>query len=275
MRPALAQVCSLNAPLERAIEDYAAGKCPAIELWFTMLETYLERHLPDDLRRLLGENEMAAPVASYQGGLLGGGPSQRDAAGALFRRRLELCRTLGIGTMVLAADLGTSQAPGAVTDLQDVVARLAAAARAGEQAGVRLALEFQARSPLLNNLETAAAVVDQIANPYLGICLDLFHYHTGPSKPEDLAWLTADNLLHVQLCDLAGTPRELATDSMRVLPGDGDIPIEPIVCRLREISYAGHVSVELMNPQIWQVPALQFGEVAMTALRRALGQAQM
>jgi len=107
------------------------------------------------------------------------------------------------------------------------------------------------------------------------LCLDAFHYYTGPSQPEDLGCLTADNLFHVQLCDLADRPRELASDADRILPGEGDIPLEPILQRLRAIEYPGAVSVELMNPQFWQVPPRQFGEIALTALRRVLGQASM
>jgi hypothetical protein len=30
-----------------------------------------------------------------------------------------------------------------------------------------------------------------------------------------------------------------------------------------------------MNPQLWQVPPRQFGEIALTALRKLLGQAAM
>jgi sugar phosphate isomerase/epimerase len=107
------------------------------------------------------------------------------------------------------------------------------------------------------------------------LCLDAFHYYTGPSKAEDLNYLTSENLFHVQLCDLAGAAREMAADSDRILPGDGDIPLEPIVSRLRDITYAGHVSVELMNPQLWQVAPRSFGEIAMTALRKTLGLASM
>ncbi len=150
--------------------------------------------------------------------------------------------------------------------------------QAAELAGkfdVRLALEFQARSAFINNLQTAAALVAQVDSPHLGICLDAFHFYVGPSKTEDLGYLTSQNLFHVQLCDLSGAARELAADADRILPGDGDIPLEPLVARLREIGYAGHVSVELMNPQIWRVPPMQFGEVAMTALRKVLGLASM
>src|SRR5690606_40936085 len=61
-------------------------------------------------------------------------------------------------------------------------------------AGVRLALEFQSRSSFANNLQTAAALVAQCDSPSLGLCFDLFHYYLGPSKYEDLGYLSADNL---------------------------------------------------------------------------------
>jgi 4-hydroxyphenylpyruvate dioxygenase len=140
---------------------------------------------------------------------------------------------------------------------------------------VRLAIEFQARGSFINNLQTAAAVIADVGSPHVGLCLDAFHYYVGPSKPDDLAYLTPQNLFHVQLCDLPGVARELAVDGDRVLPGDGDIPLDAIVGALRAIGYLGYVSVELMNPQIWRVPARQFGEIAMTALRKVLGQAAM
>ncbi len=43
MIPAISQVCSLDAPFEKDVADYAAGKCTAIELWVGKLDAYLER----------------------------------------------------------------------------------------------------------------------------------------------------------------------------------------------------------------------------------------
>jgi sugar phosphate isomerase/epimerase len=118
-------------------------------------------------------------------------------------------------------------------------------------------------------------VVAETAHAHLGLCLDVFHYYVGSSKPDDLGYLAPENLFHVQLCDLAGVPREFATDADRILPGDGDVPLAPVIARLTEIDDRGHVSIELMNPQIWRVGPLAFGEIAMTALRKVLGQASM
>ncbi len=271
MKLAVSQVCSLESPFEKDIEDYAAGGCKVVELWVGKLDAYLERNSEADLLRLLEEHGVAAPVAGFQGGLLSSQGEFRKQHWDAFARRLAQCRALGIGTLVLAGDVA---GPLEQQDLERVQLSLSQAARLAGEQGVRLALEFQARAAFINNLQTAAAVVAEIGSPHLGICFDAFHYYVGPSKSEDLGYLTVDNLFHVQLCDLAGTAREFATDADRVLPGDGDIEFSQLTARLREIGYQGCVSVELMNPQIWRIPPRQFGEIGLAALGKVVGSAQ-
>jgi 2-keto-myo-inositol isomerase len=272
MTPALSQVCTLHATFERDIEDYSAGKCRAIEIWLTKLETYLESHSIDDAKRLLDRHEMAIAAASYQGGLLVSQGDARREHWAHFARRLEMCKAVGIQTLVIASDVA---GPLAQEDFERLRMSLVQAAQQAREFGVHLALEFQAQAAFPNNLQSAAALVEEIASPSLGLCLDAFHFFTGSSKESDLEYLSNANLIHVQFCDVAGTPREFAADADRVLPGDGDFPLGLIVARLREINYAGHISVELMNPAIWQIPPRQFGEVGITALRKVLGMASM
>jgi 2-keto-myo-inositol isomerase len=272
MKPCLSQVCSLSSPFEKDVEDYAAGQCFAIEAWFTKLENFLSANSHSALTDLLAEYSVKLPVASYQGGLLASQGAQRQEAWALFDRRLAICRDLGIGTIVVACD---TPSPLSQTDIERVQVSLVQVAQRAGMNGLKVALEFQTGSALGNNLQTAAALVADVASPHLGICLDAMHFFTGPSKTEDLALLSKSNLFHVQLCDLADTPRELATDSQRILPGDGDFPLATIVDHLKRIDYEDYVSVELMNPQIWQIPPRSFGEIALTALRKVLGQASM
>jgi sugar phosphate isomerase/epimerase len=73
------------------------------------------------------------------------------------------------------------------------------------------------------------------------------------------------------MCDLSGTPRELAGDADRILPGEGDFQLAPIVEHLGAIGYDGHVSLEVLNPHLWQVAPDRLADVGYQALRRTLG----
>jgi sugar phosphate isomerase/epimerase len=267
MNPCLSQVCSLNSSFEDDIADYAAGECRNLELWLTKLEEFVKRESLQRVQQILNEHDMRATVASFQGGLLTSQGDARRLAWELFASRLDLCRELNVETIVLACDI---QAPISSTDIDRARSSLRQAADEAERRQMRLALEFQGRAALGNNLQTAAALVDEIGSPHLGICLDVFHFFIGPSKLSDLQLVTRDNLFHVQISDLSDVPREFATDSHRILPGDGEFQLSPIIGHLGHIQYEGMISIELMNPQIWQVPARQFGEIAINAITRTL-----
>ena len=100
------------------------------------------------------------------------------------------------------------------------------------------------------------------------MCLDLFHYYKGPSKAEDLGLLTPANLALVQVCDVAGVPRELMTDADRVFPGEGDFSPDHLLAVLRKIGYEGWLSLELFNPTLWQVKPDQVAELGLAAMGR-------
>ena len=270
--PALGTVCSLDADLRTILEDYSAGQCHAVELWLGHVERFLDSEEPETLRGLLSDTGIRPVAAAFQGGLVTAEGEAGEVHRTLLGHRLELCRGLGIPVLVVAGDAFGPLDP---TGLSRMAENLAAAARRAGEAGVRLALEFDARASFPNNLQSALALLEQVRHPALGVCLDWHHFTIGPSKEADLGLLDASNLFHVQLSDLADVPREMAGDAERILPGEGSSDPAPLLHRLAAIGYRGAVSVELMNPALWRVPPRQFGEVALTALRRLLGQAEM
>jgi sugar phosphate isomerase/epimerase len=272
MKACISTVCSLDSGLETILEDYAAGHCDAVDLWLGHAETYLETHGPGDLKELLATHGITAVAASFQGGLLTSQGEARREHWSHFESRLGLLRELAIPVLVVAGDAFGPLGP---QDLSRLSMSLAEAAAQAADAGVRLALEFDARASFSNNLQSAVALVEDVGHANLGICLDWFHFSVGPSKPLDLCLLSREMLAHVQLSDTADVPREMATDADRILPGEGSSPPDELVRYLGEIGYTGAVSVELQNPQLWRVPARQFGEIAMTSLRTLLGQASM
>ena len=267
MIPALSQVCSLNSPFDRDLEDYAGAGCTHVEVWLTKLEDYLKQHTLKDIQYWLEKTRLKLAVAAFHGGLLASQGPARHEAWELFRRRLDHCRDLAIGTIVVACDVPR---PFDQQTIDRVQVSLVQVAQEAGQRGVRAALEFQATSGLGNNLQSAVALISDVASPHLGLCLDAFHWYTGPSKTEDLGYLTRDNLFHVQFCDLADVPRELAKDSDRILPGDGEIPLAALVSHLQRINYQGCVSLELMNPKLWQIQPLQLADAGLASLNRLL-----
>jgi 4-hydroxyphenylpyruvate dioxygenase len=210
---------------------------------------------------------MVLTAAAYQGGLLLSQGQQRQAHYDHFKRRLDLCQTFGIPTLLLVADFVETIDN---TALQRAMVSLKQAAQWAAGFGVRLGLEFRGRSTFCSSLDTALSLVSACGEPNVGVALDVFHYYTGPSKFDDLALLTRDTLAHVQVCDVAGIPRELATDSDRIFPGEGDFRLEPILHRLAALGYNGWVSLELMNPTLWQAKCSSVVELGLTAVQRLL-----
>ena len=272
MKPALATVCSLEAALPTILEDYAAGHCDAIDLWMGHAEAALEGRDASELRDLITSFGITPVAASFQGGLLTSQGEARQEHWNLFEKRLPLLHALGIPVLVLAGDAFGPLTP---QDLSRLSMSLSEAGKRAADAGVKLALEFDARASFANNLQSAVALVDDVGHPAVGLCLDWFHYTVGPSKANDLWLLSNENLFHVQLSDIADVPREMATDADRILPGEGSSPPDPLLTRLREMNYSGSLAVETHNPLLWSVPPRQFGEIAMTAVRRLLGEASM
>jgi sugar phosphate isomerase/epimerase len=268
MKPCISQATTLSTTFEADLDAFSRSGWTAVELWLTKLETYLESHTLDDVRALLAKHGLRAVAAAAQGGLLLSRGAERDTHWEHFRRRLGLLQSLEVPILIVAADFVRELAP---DDYGRAATALCEAAELANSHKVRLALEFQKGAKFCSSLDTTLALIAQCSSESLGVCLDLFHYYTGPSKFEDLAYLSRENLAWVQVCDLGGTPRELASDGDRILPGEGDFQIAPIIDHLGRIGYDGYVSLEVLNPQLWKVAADRVADAGYQATQRILG----
>ncbi|RUL89414.1 sugar phosphate isomerase/epimerase family protein [Tautonia sociabilis] len=267
MQPCFNQATTLGTPFEAEIPALGRAGWRAVELWLTKLEEFLRGRPVGEARALLDGEGILPVAASFQGGLLLSRGQERQAHWDHFRRRLDLLAELGVPTLVVAPDFVSSPES---DDLHRAAASLIEAAELAGPKGVRLAIEFQKTARFCASLDTTIALVAQSGAPGVGVCFDAFHYYTGPSKFEDLAYLSPENLTLVQVCDLSGVPRELASDSDRILPGEGDLPLGPILDHFARIGYRGPVSLEVLNPMLWEMPADRVVGIALQALERTL-----
>ncbi|MEJ5274871.1 MAG: sugar phosphate isomerase/epimerase [Thermogemmata sp.] len=265
MFPCLSQLTTLPQSFGEDVDLASDIGCPSLEVWLTKLEQHLEGHTLAETRHLIQDRGIRLVAAAGQGGLFHRDETARRSHWELFRRRLELCQALNIPLMIVSLDLPT---PWQRSDWSGFCEQLQRAADWADAFQVRLALEFQADSPFCNCLDTALSVLASFPARNLGLCLDWFHFFKGPSKTEDLLRLPPHQLHHVQICDVAGLPRELWSDSDRILPGEGDLPLTSLFQHLQRLNYAGAISVEVTNPELWRGPPAQLMRLAWLALAR-------
>ena len=268
MTPCISQATTLSTTFEADLTAYSRAGWTAVELWLTKLETYLEGQTVQAVKTLLADKGLSPMAAAAQGGLLLSAGAERDAHWEHFRRRLAILQELGVPRLIVTADFNRELVPEDYGRAAQALIEVGALARSHD---VAIALEFQKGARFCASLDTTLALIAQSSAEGVGVCLDLFHYYTGPSKLEDFALLKQERLFHVQMSDLAGVPREVATDAQRILPGDGDLALDVIVQALKRIGYDGWVSLELMNPTLWQVRARSVAEIGLAALLRVLG----
>jgi sugar phosphate isomerase/epimerase len=115
--------------------------------------------------------------------------------------------------------------------------------------GVRLCLEFMGTAPQVSNLRSAADLVARANRTNGGVLIDTFLFHQGRSLLSDIYDIPVERVFNVQLADAKNKPRDqLNMLADRLFPGDGVIPIQPIVNALIARGYNGWWTVELFNP---------------------------
>jgi sugar phosphate isomerase/epimerase len=90
---------------------------------------------------------------------------------------------------------------------------------------------------VLEQPEDFQRVFDAIADPRVGLCVDVGHFHAAGVQPEEVIRQFAARVYAVHLKDHIGT--------RSVGIGRGEIDLPSIVAALREIGYDGDLTVEL------------------------------
>jgi sugar phosphate isomerase/epimerase len=103
--------------------------------------------------------------------------------------------------------------------------------------GVRLVLEPINRyeTTLINNVDQGLALIEAVGADNFGLLLDTFHMNIEEPKIEDSIGTAGDRIFHFHVAD-----------SNRWYPGAGHIDFGSVMATLRDIGYAGYVSVEAM-----------------------------
>jgi len=118
--------------------------------------------------------------------------------------------------------------------LVEALQRCSAAAAAH---GVRLVLEPINRyeTTLINKVDQGLSLIEAVGADNFGLLLDTFHMNIEEPKIEDSIRAAGERIFHFHVAD-----------SNRWYPGAGHIDFGSVMATLRDIGYAGYVSVEAM-----------------------------
>ncbi len=247
-------------PLTETIEIAAKVGYQGIEPW----PDELDRHVQSggslkDLRQRLKDNGLAVTGAIAFFAWMVDDDAERAKAFDEAKRRMDQLAKIG-GTHIAAPPRGDVES----VDLLQAAERYHDLLKVGDEIGVTPAVEVWGHAPNLHRLGQAALVAIEAKHPKACILPDVFHLFKGGSGLSGIRGLNAKLIAGFHLNDYpAGLVPEESRDSDRVYPGDGVAPLGELFRDLRDIGYAGALSVELFNPEYYkQDPTL----VAKTAL---------
>lgn len=197
-------------------------------------------------------------------------PQERAAGLEQAKRDMERVRAIG-GTRIAAPPVGATAAPVALPELAQ---RYRALLELGRQMGVTPELEVWGHSRSLGQLAESVYVAIAAGHPDACLLPDVYHLYKGGSSFEGLRLLWGGAIPCFHVNDYPAQPgRETITDVDRVYPGDGVAPLKQIFGTLREIGFAGALSLELFNRTYWQQDAAQVARTGLVKMQEAVAQA--
>lgn len=202
-------------------------------------------------------------------------------SGLVFARGAERERLMNVleETCANAAALGCDlvmMAPGQNPPgpLAEAAANFRMAGEVGKKHGVRIALEFSANHPAINNLKSGAEVVALAAHSNCGLLLDTYHLERSGGGGRGFADYPAGNIFAFQFSDVPARPATESRPTDRLAPGKGTVRWREVFQLLKEKGYAGYLSYEAPNPDHWSRPPEEVAREAAQATRKLLAEVE-
>jgi sugar phosphate isomerase/epimerase len=239
-RVSVSQVSTLASSFADDLSDYAAAGLDGIGIW----ELKLGDGPDDDALELfhrsgLGSATAVPAVPSVLPlPLLAGPDAPRERIDAIIR---SLHRLAPFAPSAVLCFTGPGERATAVAGLCEI-------AREAERLGLSIALEpFQAEGleswSVLNTLGDAAAVIDEVGSPALGIQFDVWHLWNTPDLFDEIG-RHIDLIAGVHVSDWREPTRGWAD---RILPGDGVAGVPQILGALERAGWNGFYDIEIFS----------------------------
>jgi 2-keto-myo-inositol isomerase len=270
MKLAFHGATTMTSDLETDVSVTAHAGFKALEVWAAKIDRYIVAHSLAELNSLF-ENHGVMPITLNSIEFIAFRGSEYASIQARLHELGEIAQAIGCPTIILVP----SPSPDRNLPWADVMAEYIKVLRdlsdIARQYNLKLSFEFlgfgwcSVRTP-----RAAFEIIQKVDRDNLGLTIDSAHFYCGGGLLSELDQLDPDRIFAFHLDDLEDTPKEAITDSTRLLPGLGVVPLDDICARLKRIGYAGPCSIELFRPEYWdwdpQELAIKAREAALKVL---------
>jgi sugar phosphate isomerase/epimerase/phosphopantetheinyl transferase len=261
---------SMGGSLREKLEATAAAHFDAVELFERdMLDSH---ETPRSAGRLAGDLglriEVFGPLRDVDGIADDGARQTWSRAERLMDAAVEA----GAGIVLVCSN--TSAA--AIDDPARSATQLARLGDAAAARGLRIGFEALSWGTHIRTYRGAWTVVRRAAHASVGLVLDTFHTSALDDDPAPIEQIPGDRIFLVQVADapLAGCDLLYWSRHLRCFPGEGALPVVPMLRHVMRTGYRGPLSVEVFSDAVRQSAALPSAQRAMTSLlevERTLG----
>jgi len=260
----------LKATFREKVEAAAAGGFRAITLWPQDYARARESGQGDaELRRILSDHGVS--VADLDP-LLTWLPEEREAAERSIAGAAGEDEFYRIADALGARSLNACQGFGASVDLAAAAGALAGVCERAAAHGLIVTLEFLPWSGI-RDAATAFEIVSRSGHPGATVMFDTWHHARGSNDLAQLRAIPGPKIGSVQINDAPLRPEaDLVQESLerRLLPGEGELPLVPMLAILDEIGARAPVGVEVFSKALDALPPVEVGRRAGEAARRVL-----
>ncbi|WP_440709895.1 TIM barrel protein [Herbiconiux sp. YIM B11900] len=242
MRTSIATVC-VSGTLAEKLEAVAAAGFDGIELFEADLVT--SPLSPEEVAGRCADLGLTIDLYQPFRDFEGVEPSVLTANLRRAERKFELMHRLGTDRILVCSNVGTATVPYDETAV-DQLGKLAELAAEHE---VVVAYEALAWGKYVSTYDHAWRIVEQVAHPALGVCLDSFHILSRGSSLDTIADIPGEKIAYAQLADAPRMNLDVLSWSRhyRLFPGEGSWDLADFVARMLATGYTGPLSLEVFN----------------------------
>jgi len=254
-----------TTPLRNALDAAREGGWNAVELRRIDFTRCFEKGMTnEEVIALVRESALKVAVIGTEYGLIF---AKGEESRRLFGVLEETCRNaraLGCEMIMIAPG------PNSGT-IREAAANYRRAGEVVQSHGLRIALEFNSAHDVINRLAVAREVIALAGHPNAGLLLDAYHLERSGDGGRGFEDVAPTEIFTFQFSDVPhGPPSSDRRPTDRLMPGRGCVRWNDVFQLLKEKKYAGYLSYEAPNPELWARAPVEVAREAAAATRTLL-----